>query len=433
MTKKPSEIFELAKKYNLYSSKLNPLNISNDNYLQFIEEYRFHSKARDRNLSDYLVSTPKLFRTFIPYNRKLLEILSEVVWYYDEIIIPDLIYVKTISENNSEREIEEDKVYVYHIIQFLKKFEESIKEGFILLSGERAFPVLNKEVEKNKDFLELVKDEKVLRELEKLVDIYVQRLNGKEITSVIAQHRNLKTLKFIPNKEVGATIMFDREFELGTIELLEKLNIRDIIEGEIRNSFIYDIGEIIANLSISNHFGSHTMYGRRIDEITLKKLNQKIVGNKQDYNDLAYKVILPFVKNIPSERLVDLRMKMPIIFEDFRYYMSELVIELKEKFGNDDEMIGHKLKGEINKQLLKFEKEQKIALRKTKIIGIGSPLMTLAGAFSIQKLGVDISNIIAPSSVAVLSLTELNTLFNYLKQKDEAKTNSLYYLWKASK
>jgi len=399
--------------------------------MNFVNEYREHVEIRDNNLLNHLHKNPILFRTFIPYNSNLLHTLSQVVWYYDEVIVPDPFKRILDKKEWNVLDIQTDKKYIHDVIQYLKRFKDSIEEGFVLLCSKKAFPVFDKKIQQNESYLNLLEDKEVLAELERLVDIGIQRLDGENINGVIVRHRGNMSMKYGPNTKTWE-ISFVHRNEKGTPEDLEKLGMRGLLEGEIKKTFIYDIGEIASNLVIAENFNSHAMYSRNVDEVVLKKLNKQINSYKNDYNSTAFKVTLPFVNGIPTETLVDLRMKMPSIFEDFRHYMAELVLKIQEEENGNIELVNYKVKSEINKQLLKFEKEQKIALQKTRIIGLGTPLLSLAGTFAIQTFGLDINNLVLLSG-GVLSATELNTLYSYLKNKEEAKTNSLYYLWKVNK
>lgn len=431
MSFKAKDIFTIAKKYNLFSAHVNPYEISDKDFFNFCNDYREHTKIRDRNLVTHLRDSPVLFRTFIPYNQNLPSTISQVVWYYDEVIVPDpLKEVVSLKEKNAF-EIQKNKNYAYGVIQFLKRFQDSIEEGFVLLCLDKAFPELDEKVKENKEYLGLIEVREVLNELESQIDIGIQKLDGKNINSVLAKHRGFETFKLVPTTNKGqAFISFVDKFERGSLKTLEQLGMRDIIEGEIRQSFVYDIAEIASNLVIAENFNSYAMFSRKLDEIVLNKLNRKINNYKSDYNNTAYKITLPFVSGIPTETLVELRLKMPNVFEDFRHHMAELVLKIQKEENNNPELVDYKMKGEINKQFIQFEKEQKIALKRTRIIGIGTPVLSLAGIFTIQTFGIDLSNFLLISGSGAISITELNTLYNYLKDKEEAKTNSLYYLWK---
>lgn len=433
MNYKSTEIFSIAKKYNLFSSYVNPYEITNEDFLNFCNEYKNHAKIRDRNLINHVQGNPVLFRTFIPYNRNLPFTLSQVVWYYDEIIVADPLRGMMMKEERNVIEIQDDKKYVYEVIQFLKRFQDSIEEGFVLLSSDNAFPKFEDDIKENKSYLDLIEDKEVLTELEKLIDIGIQKLDGKNINGVIAEYRGLRTMKFVPTTNKAEAFMsFVDKYERGTPEDLERLGMRDMIEGDMRKSFVYDIGSITSNLLIAENFKSHAMFSRKLDEAVLRKLNMNVNNYKSDYNNTAFKVTLPFVSGIPTERLVELRMKMPNIFEDFRHHMAELVLKIQEEEKDNPEMVNYKVKGEINKQLIQFEKEQNIALKRTKVIGIGTPVLSLLGTLAIQTFGIDLNNLMLISGGAI-SATELTTLYNYLKNKEEAKANSLYYLWKVNK
>jgi len=434
MNFRATEVFAIAKKYNLFSAYVNPHEISNEDFLNFCTEYKEHTNIRDRNLIAHLQSSPVLFRTFIPYNQNLPQTLSQVVWYYDEIIIPDPLGVIISKKERNNIEFQEDKEYVYGVIQFLKRFHDSIEEGFALLCIDKAFPEFDETIKENKQYLDLIKDQEVLRELESLIDIGIQKLDGKNINGIVASHRGLRTLKFVPtiNKN-EAYISFIDKYERGTVKDLERLGIRNMIEGEMRKSFVYDIGEIVSNFVIAENFNSHAMYSRKVDEVVLRKLNKTINNYKSDYNDTAFKVTLPFVDGIPTETLVELRMKMPNIFEEFRHHMAELIIKIQKEEGGNPEMVDYKVRSEINKQLTQFEKEQKIALKKARIIGLGTPILSLAGTLAIHTFGIDLNTLLQILGGGAISYTELNTLNNYLKDKEEAKANSLYYLWRIKK
>ncbi len=138
---KSNGIFEIAKKYYIYSSVVNYEEIDDKDILNFKSEYLKYAYKRDDVLESHLKENKVAFRTFIPYNRNLGYTLSQVSWYFDEVVIPDpLAPLLNALDLHNPFQFHIDKIDVYEIIQFLKKFSDSLKEGFLLMSSKNTFP-----------------------------------------------------------------------------------------------------------------------------------------------------------------------------------------------------------------------------------------------------------------------------------------------------
>jgi hypothetical protein len=436
MSMKSGFIFTLVEKYGLLEYRTNPTKIENETLKNFCKEYKEVSRNRDRDLSQYLLSSPTLFRTFIPYGHHFLNRVSEMVWYYDELLVSDpiLLIVEKIEQSNVI-DIYNLKITLHNTIIFLETLKDCIDEGFILFGGEDFYPTYNKELVSNDTLNALCNDLKIQTELDKLVDISIQKRQG-HISGVIANYRGQQTMRLAPapNEEgnLEASISFIGEFEKGTRLDLQKLDMMNIFDG-LRENYIYEVVEILENLQIGQKNGAYIFYSRDLDNMVLQKLDNQNAPYKQEYNRTVFQAMLPFLKGINPEKIMELRLKMPEVFLEFRNYMATITLDATKQTGSNQELVNHHVQKEVNKLLLSLDTEQKVALRKARIIGAGTPIVSLLGTFAINTLGVDFAKYITLATGGVNVLAEINNINSYIDQKEKLKVNPLYFLWKVKK
>ena len=436
MSIKSDFIFTLAEKYGLLKEKTNPTKIENDVLFKFCSEYKELSNKRDKDLAQHLLLSPTLFRSFIPYGHHFLNRVSEVVWYYDELLVSDpiLLVVEQIEKSNIF-EVYNLKIILYNTITFLETLKDCINEGFILFGGEDFYPTYDKSLLNDITLKSLCNDPKIQTELDQLVDISIQKRQG-QTSGVIARYRGQQTMSFAPapNEEgnLEASISFIGDFEKGTRHDLQKLGMTNLFEG-LREYYIYEIVEILENLQIGQKHGSYVFYSRDLDNMILRGLNKEIAPYKKEYNRTVFQAILPFLKDIDPQRIMELRLKMPEVFLEFRNYMATITLDAAKQTEYNQELINHQVQKEVNKLLLNLDTEQKVAMRKAKIIGAGTPIVTLLGSFAINTLGIDVSKYIALATGGVNVLAEINNINAFFDQKEKLKVNPLYFLWKVKK
>jgi hypothetical protein len=82
-------MFDLMDEFEVLPASGIPAEWTDNDYDLFKSKYISQSNENDKQIFRYLISTPNLFRCHIPYTKWTLQVASEIVWYYDELIITD--------------------------------------------------------------------------------------------------------------------------------------------------------------------------------------------------------------------------------------------------------------------------------------------------------------------------------------------------------
>lgn len=431
-------IFTLANKYQICIDNNDPTEFSDENYFAFCKEYNEICIKRDTNLKNHLLSKPNLFRTFLPWRPYIFDTIFQLQWYYDELIIYDPI---SFEINYFKTEIiEDDKEKLKYLLTFLKTQETIIKEGFLLFGSYDSFSINNKIIENNK-FEDLLSKPEIREECDKLVQVY--KMIGedgekKSYFQIRGYYRNKETLfPVIQDYEKikegqGATITYDlvgSKYIPLSLEEIRKLGIYDKTYDGFKEDYHSEIREILNYIDVSSSIKTPILFNRNLDKYVLNNISSQHNIIKSRANEY-YKLVLPFVNGIPSERLMDIRLNMPTVFLDFRNFMFEVIYDF-EKNGIEPEVLELKIQQKVNPLIKQLDREMKNALTKVKIIGMGAPIVTGLGALGLWHYGIDITKLQTLIFGGLNLSTELGILANYKIEARNAKNNPVYYLWEA--
>lgn len=428
-------IFTLAEKYDIQFNAEKGFVFLDEAYEGFKNEYISLANSRDTHLINYLKSTPNFYRTFLPYDENVFRTAFQIQWYYDEIIIYDpIIFQLQIPD---ESNIENKKHRLVRFLKFLNAFRESITEGFIIFANYDSLK--NQQQEANNEKIQLlVQDNDVRDQLDTLVKVFkMETTQGKAIGNfnVRSFYRSKSTFFPVmntPQQDENGMFYVDYDFvgsthSLLSLEEIKKLNIYERVYKEYTNDYKKEVSEILNHLIVGALINAPVLYSRSVDAIVMNKLGEVISAN--NITNKSFEITLPFVDNISPEKLLELRLKIPSAFLDFRNTMVELIFELqKQKI--EGQIFEVKVQQKINPMLKKLDAEMKTSIQKAKIQGIITPAISAIGAFALWKLGFDISKLTSILFGGTGVATEMNVIIKRLEDINNAKANPLYFLWK---
>ena len=429
-------IFSLADKYQISLDNTKPSEFLDENYYGFCQEYLELCKIRDINLKRHLTDNPNLFRTFLPWRPYIFDTVFQLQWYYDELVIYDPVYFEI--NNFKTGNIENDKSELRQLLSFLALLKDSINEGFLLFGSYDTFLTSNKKIADNK-FENLLSVPELRYECDKLVQVYkMESEEGKEKSyfNIRANYRNKETFFTVVNDfekiktEEGYAVNFDligSEYIPVSVESAKREGFYDRAYDGFKNDYPFEIREVLNYIDIGSNMKTPVLFNRKLDELILSKLSQEDKIVKSRANDY-YKLFLPFVNDIPANRLYEVRSKMPTAFLDFRGLMFEIIYDF-EKSGVEPDILELKIQQKINPLLRKLEVEMKNSVTKAKIIGGGLPVVSGFGALGLWYFGIDISKY-ASLLLGGLNVAGLTSFTNYLTEQKAGKSNTVYYLWK---
>jgi hypothetical protein len=213
------------------------------------------------------------------------------------------------------------------------------------------------------------------------------------------------------------------------LELIKKEMISDIG----KEKFPEAINEFYDALIHSKALNSSSLFYKEIDYLLIDRLNHEHLNKtKQQYNDLALKFTLPYVEEIPPEYLVDIKLKLPNAFLDFRATISEIIIEaVNEEPNVPIEVIRHKIDSKLYKLLGDLDSEMKLSIGKLGLDALAIPLVSGVASWQIGSTLFDLSSFVAGSIGTIAGAVK--PVSEFIQRGMEAKRKPLYFLWKAQR
>lgn len=432
-------IFSLSEKYGIPYKHDNPVEIPDENYDGFCNDYIEYAKYRDENLKRHLLSKPTIFRTFLPWRPYIFDTVFQLQWYYDELVIYDPIVFEILNFKTGNKE--EDKTKLREIISFLNFFNENISSGFLLFGSYDSLTTSTKSLTTN-SFQELIALPEIREELDNLVYISkMEKSNGKETvdftirTYYRGKHTFCPIIKKpdnpIPNKDGTYTWSIDligSRYSPMTIDEVKSIGAYEKVFDKFEKEYPVEIRETLSYLTVGTEINTPILFNRKLDELIIGNLSGiDSTATKSKANNY-YHLILPFVNGIPPKRLLDVRNNMPNAFLDFRNTMFEIIYDLQQS-NYEPEILELKIQQKVNPILRRLEVEMKNSLKKAKILGLGVPLVSGFGAWGFWQMGLDITKIAGLLFGGASIPAELKVLTDHLTKKNELTANPFYYLW----
>lgn len=435
---KSSFLFDLIDEFEIFNLAGQPNTFTDEAYNLFCEKYKSLSSQRDISLFNYLKSTPNLFRTHIPHSKWTIAVTFHVVWYYDELIVCDPV-LQLI--NSDKTDSEQKKYHLQELLSFLKQCKESIDGGYLLFAGDNLFPSKTGAFES---------DSKLLIEIPQVADAFEQISMMAKKPSPINDNPadNLTQLEIIyeglwgeirtmgmyipPHvfsaNKLGNGVMYDfmTPYQRLTREELVSYNKEDMLTN-LKNEYCKDISVVLEAITNAQRFDTPILFFRNSDCVTAKNYSNQ---NKNMVADTTvYDCLVPYVENIPAERLFEVRNQMPSAFVDFRAFLFDLVVKTMKSTDNPAEF-KHRIDSEINSLMRKLNVEMENAKRKWSFQGVTAPLVMLTGSLGLFSSGIDYSKLLSTLLGSGGLIQSLRTWSDVSADKSKATLNPVYFLWK---
>lgn len=436
---KSTFLFDLIEEFEIFYVSGNLNVFTDESYNQFCEKYKTLSNQRDTSLCHYLKTTPNLFRTHIPPSKWSMGISSQVVWYYDEIIVCDPI-MQLICSDDADNE--QRKYNLQELLSILKKYKDSIEGGYLLFAGDNIFPSKTGAFEN---------DSKLLVEIPQVLDAFEQYSVMVKKSSPINDNAddnltqleiyydglwgNVKTMgMYIPphvfnsNKLAnGVCYDFMTPYEILSRDELVRFNKEDMLKS-LTNEFCKDISVVLEAITNSQRFDTPILFYRNSDCVAAQ--NYSTQNQNMVTDTTVYDCIVPYLENIPAERLFEVRNNIPTAFKDFRAHLFDFVLRTMKNTDNPIE-IKHSIDREMNTLMRKLNSEMTNANRKWNYQGLAAPVIMLTGSLGLFSSGIDYSQLVSTLLGSGGLIQGLNTWSDIKSDKDKASLNPVYFLWKA--
>lgn len=428
------DIFSIASEFGIpfVFGQREPM--SDDDFVKFRDRYLTWSKKRDEALRHYLTHYPQLFRVLLPYTTRVFTLASQVVWYIDELIIRDPI-IKLL-DNNKESAIEENKDQLQQIIQVLAQFKNAIEGGYILLYGQ---PFVGATSTTAADLAsKLISISEIRQALDEAAYCGFTRANDSFGNPVGIYQISLdtagifgfdiKSIKVGPGQSYATpAINVYNRLPRVTKQQLQSLVSNDPFK-QMDSTYIHEIEATLVVLEAAQRANAAVMFDRIVDSIVIDHTHLPIDPNKQNANVQVLNVVAPYLKNIPSDRLQDIRDKMPNAFKDFRARLYEIVSAgMKNGVGSAADL-HMQIDREIVPSLRSLESELNAETKRSRILGYGAPALAAIGSLIGTIVNHPVPEYITLGSTAVSLAAAADTA----RTKEKLKGSPFYFLWKAN-
>jgi hypothetical protein len=102
-------------------------------FFSFVTKVKEWSPKRNTALINHLKRTSKSFRCLLPYSKEVFAFANDVLWYLDEVIVPDP--VERLVNEFDHANLEIAKSNLRYTLQILNQFRQAIESGYLLLYG----------------------------------------------------------------------------------------------------------------------------------------------------------------------------------------------------------------------------------------------------------------------------------------------------------
>jgi hypothetical protein len=426
---KSSYLFNLVDQCGINLNKRHPI----DDNLLFIfrSKYIEWAKQRDKSLLQYLDSTPKCFRVFMPYSQRTILLSFRIAWYFDEIVIGDpLSYLSGFPRDYFKGKGDDLWGYLHNL--WINK--ELIDAGYILYATGDVF---NNRSLKIPDVVnQIALDNELKDALRKSayygVDIrpdsngfpckiYQTSLDVGRLFTFEIDKRNKKgelfNLPSIHIEEYLPRINFDE------LPDSQKIHLEKSIEDLNKKEILRTINSLLKAVKL----GAAVLYDREVDSLIIKKSGIYFDNQNKQKIINTFNLTLPYVENLDHKLLLELRQNIPQAFNEFRAILLELISKIKLEGLNDQGEIKEIINQKILSYIRPLESEMKAAVKKANILSTAFPITSLgvlAGIF----LGVPPAALLPIELAGIYGLVKTIADQNAIKEK--LKGNPFYFLWK---
>lgn len=433
----------MVEEFEIFDSSGNVNVFTDEAYYLFCKKYKDLSDQRDVLLFEYMNSTPNLFRCHLPHSKWVYGVIFSVVWYYDELIVSDPVLQLIDYETGN---LEEKKFRLQSLLSFLKRCRESIEGGYLLFAGDKIIP--NKTGLFENESESLANTPEVLNAFEKIsmmmkkpssinenpnddltqLEVIYEGLWGKIRTMAMYIPPHVFNSDKLSN---GVLYDFTSKYERLTKEELVGFKKTDLLDA-LKNEYRKDISIVLETIANAQRLNSPVLFYREADIAVAK--NYALTTNEKNKiaDTTIYDCLVPYITDIPPERLFYVRNQIPEAFKEFRAFLFELVTRTMKSTDNPVEL-KYKIDSEMNSMMRKLNIEMNNAKRKWNFHGVAAPLILLTGSLSFYSSGIDFSKLLTPLLGTGGIIKTITTWSDVISDKRKASVNPVYFLWEAQK
>lgn len=435
-----SFVFDLIKEFEIVTPKGELTEFTDEGLELFYNKYITHAGKRDLALNNYFQSTPNLFRTHLPFSSWSIPSAIQLVWYYDEIVINDPILQLQKLQRGNNAVLKKD---LRTLLSMLLANKDSVTGGYILFAGEDIFPSQTGAFDQ---------ESKILTETPEVIKAYEQislmvkkpsPINDNPIDNLIQIEvlyqgflQEIRSMgMYIPPHVMeqktaltnGVFFDFMSPYQRITSQELVQLNKQDMLKS-LREAYCKDISLVLEAITNAQRYNIPILFNRDAECIAAKSYSSQNSNMLLDQS--VYDCVLPYVNNIPPERLFDVRNQVPNAFLEFRAFLFDLVSKTMKATDNPAEL-KYKIDTEISSTMRKLKVEMENAKGKWNFQGLAAPITVVAGSLGVFALGGDYSKLIS----AVMSTGGVGAMLSkwsdFISDKNKAALSPVYFLWKA--
>ncbi len=438
MTHTSDKLFEIAAESDIPLGPGQQAEMTDEQFDSFKNRYRSWARKRDESLLAYLSRTPRLFRAFLAPTRRAFSIAKQVAWYLDEVIVRDPLPA-LLAENAGK--IEERKIRLREGLQFLAGLREFIEAGYVLLAGRGVVdsppPCLNPD-ELPRLVVAIAQDPSVRSALKEAVRcgyderpdslgrpvrIYQLRLDYGELFGFDTIEVPALQTVGIPDHFIGETLPRTTK-----ASLLGKLSV-DPFEG-MQSLLCHEVHRTLQVVEAAQNLNAAMLFDRQVDEVIVKRCGVELDNRKQDASVTVFDLALPYFRNVPAVRLLELRQDLPSAFLDFRSRLLDIVVTARQRTDVDFEELTRKVQLVVIPQIRRLDAEMK-ALRKHKILACGYPLLAVVGGLVGARLGI--SDTITLTGAVGSAIQSMRAITDHGSARAMLESNPFYFIWKAGR
>jgi hypothetical protein len=433
-SERSSYIFELAEEVGIPLEMGKEEVFEDERLLFFIEKYREWAISRDNALQSHLASKHNLFRCYLPYTPRVFGTVNEIIWYLDEVLVRDPIEKQI--DISREKDFEKIKADLRITLQILAHFRYAIESGYLLLFGSSFIPPMGDTPE---EIIKISNNPELVAELDHAVRFGMDRRMGSRGKEWIVWDAHLETGflvgchgRNIASKTQSPPIRIGEPLpEVSAEELMEALG-QDPFE-QIRDLYPREIHRSIRAVGIANRANSAVMFSRPVDAAIIASASQLPINQtKQGMTVGSFNLALPYLRGIPTDRLLDLRLQIPDAFIQFRAKMASIV---KKASQDSPDVAIDELKLDVEREIGGSLRELETAMRATankiKISTIGVPIITASGILIGSVANLGLQSLLPIAVGGTLGL--VHALSSSISERTRLSGNPLWFLWRATK
>lgn len=446
-TETSGNMFALASDHGIPLSPGEQEPMEDSTFLEFKDRYIAWSDARDSALSTYVSNNPTLFRVCMPYHPRVLELASQVMWYLDEIIIRDRIRYYL---DHPQKDIEDDKAAIRNELQFLSPFRQAIEAGYVLFAGPSLIKGLPGGPHLSEDAKEMTEP---ILQLPEIMEAFRRQIHfgymkpedDKVKRAVWLAHLyQLKSDSQAGIYIVQATHDPTQPIKLGiqmrggplyhTLPRIDSHKLEEIIGDDLfgpkhKHFFLSEIHRTLMSFLTAQKLGAAVLFDRELDGLILSRAALHMNRDQQLATAGVLDTLLPYMRGLPPEHLLELREEIPEAFLDFRGQLFELVSEATSGGVGSKEELQIRVDNKIKPQIRHLESELTAALKKARARYVGVTLVTalavLSGSILSVPTGVLLGAWLAGAGGVTHAIAEAEGA------REKPKGYPFYFLWRA--